>query len=146
MSNPIHDLYRKVVLDHYRNPRNKRSVEGADVKAEAFNAVCGDHVVLEGRIQDGRLVDIGVKARGCAISVASGSILTEILTGRPLADVERIRSAAEGIVRGGEIPPGEYGDLSALEGVRSFPVRLRCAMLAWEALAEGLARAGSEAS
>ena len=106
MSNPIHDLYRKVVLDHYRNPRNKRSVEGADVKAEAFNAVCGDHVVLEGRIQHGCLADIGVKARGCAISVASGSILTEILTGRPLADVERIRSAAEGIVRGGEIPPG----------------------------------------
>lgn len=139
MTDPVHDLYRRVVLDHYKKPRNKKAVVDANLRAEAFNPVCGDHVALEGRLDDGTLVDVGVRARGCAISVASGSILTEAVRGKPLEEIARFRAAAEGIVRGGEIPRGEYGDLRALEGVRSFPARTRCALLPWEALADALA-------
>ena len=136
---PVHDLYRRVVLDHYKQPRHRKAVPGADIQAEAFNPVCGDHVVLEGRLDGGRLAEVGVRSRGCAISVASGSILAEVLTGRSLREVERFRLAAEGILGGGEVPPGEYGDLTALGGVRSFPARLQCALLAWQALRDALA-------
>ena len=129
MTDPVLDLYRRVVLDHYKKPRNKKTVADANIRAEAFNPVCGDHVALEGRLEDGRLVEVGVRSRGCAISVASGSILTEVLRGKPLEEIERLRKAAEGIVRGREIPPGEYGDLGALEGVRSFAARHRFAHL-----------------
>lgn len=137
-NDPIQQLYRQVILEHKKRPRHRRSVEGANRRAEVFNPVCGDRLILEAREEDGRLAEIGVVARGCAISVASGSILADLLTGRALPELLALREAAERIVRGGEVPPGEYGDLSGLEGVRAFPARHRCALLAWEALDEAL--------
>ena len=144
-SDPILLLYRQVILDHKRRPRNRGPVDGANRRGEASNPVCGDHLILEAREVDGRLEALGVVARGCAISVAAGSILTELLTGKARAEVDALREVAERIVRGGDVPPGEYGDLGGLEGVRAFPARHRCALLAWEALDEALDEARGEA-
>ncbi len=131
------DLYREIILDHYRNPRHKHAVVPADRTISANNPLCGDEIDLSVRLDGGAVGAVGFEGRGCSISQASASMLCEAVTGM---DVERARALALGfrtMLQGGDTPDG-IGDLEALSGVRAYPVRVKCATLAWNALLEAL--------
>lgn len=131
------DLYREIILDHYRSPRHKAAVDPADGSLEASNPLCGDELFLTWRCADDRVDAIGFTGRGCSISEASASMMCEAITGldRPaaLALGERFRQMLmhDGSTDG-------LGDLEALHGVRAYPVRIKCALLAWTAMLHGL--------
>ena len=138
----LDELYREVILDHYRNPRNRKPVEGADIEREGFNPFCGDDIVLQVRMADGdHIEDIGFHGQGCSISQASASMLTDLVKGKTLKDAQEIMEMFRAIMRGNEPSEEELerlGDLEALQGVRKFPMRIKCALLAWSALEEGI--------
>lgn len=139
------ELYRDIILDHYRNPRNKGDLEPADVSVSANNPLCGDEVTITARLSaDGSSVaELHFSGRGCSISQASASMMTEEIAGKPLAEALKVISKfkemmlAEGEVEG-------LGDLEALQGVKRYPVRIKCAVLPWNSLLQGLTeKAGS---
>lgn len=135
----LDDLYRDVVLDHYRSPRGREALPAPDVQHEGYNPVCGDEVVVALEMEDGTIRNVQVKSRGCAISVASGSMLAELLPGRSREECVRISEAFREMLHGAEPPAGlDIGDLDALRGVSRFPVRIKCAMLPWMTLREAL--------
>ncbi|MCC6382072.1 MAG: SUF system NifU family Fe-S cluster assembly protein [Dehalococcoidia bacterium] len=132
------ELYREVILDHARRPRNKGVLEGANCHAEGMNPVCGDEVALDLLVEEGRIAGIRFRGQGCSISVASVSLLTERLEGRPVAEAEQVMAAFKAMLTEGAQPGRELGDLEALQGVAKFPVRVKCALLCWNVLREGL--------
>ena len=136
----LDDLYREVILDHYKSPRNRGEAPGATLACEGVNPVCGDEIHLSGRTADGKMAELKFFGRGCAISQASASMMTETLAGRSLDDVRRIGESFKRAMKNepGAVMPEENGDLEALEGVKKYPVRIKCALLAWETLAQGL--------
>jgi nitrogen fixation protein NifU and related proteins len=135
----LDDLYRDVILDHFRSPRGTQPLDHPDVAQEGYNPLCGDEVKLELHLHDGRIEDVSVHGHGCSISVASGSLLVEQLKGRTLAEGRRILSAFRAMLHGeGPADEGLLGDLVALEGVRNFPVRIKCALLPWTTLEQAL--------
>jgi nitrogen fixation NifU-like protein len=141
----VEDLYREIILDHYRSPRNKRrGVEGA-IAVKHDNPLCGDELHLAVDVQNGQLADVAFDGKGCSISQASASMMTEAVQGQSvdeaLALAETIR-----LMMHGESPGDDLGDLMALEGVAKFPVRVKCALLAWMALKDALTRDGQEAT
>lgn len=135
----IDDLYRDIVMDHYKSPRGKAEIKGADIVNEGKNPVCGDEIEVSVRVDGGRIDDISVQCMGCAISVASGSMLAETIKGKSIDEVRKIAGVVKAILKG-EKPHDEIelGDLEALEGVNKFPVRIKCALLSWSTLMEGL--------
>ncbi|HXG23200.1 MAG TPA: SUF system NifU family Fe-S cluster assembly protein [Chthonomonadales bacterium] len=132
------ELYRQIILDHYRRPRNRRSLEHPDVRAEGMNPLCGDEVTLELDFEDGVLADAGFSGRGCSISQSSASMMTEAIRGKSLPEVDALIQAFKKMVVEGQPPEEDLGDLEALEGVAKFPVRVKCATLAWNVLQQGL--------
>jgi nitrogen fixation NifU-like protein len=135
----LDDLYRDVVLDHYRSPRGREQITEPDVRQEGFNPVCGDEVVVALSLDGGEIREAQVKSRGCAISVASGSMMAEMLPGRTREEIERVSEAFRMMLHGAEVPPDlDVGDLDALRGVSRFPVRIKCAMLPWMTLQQAL--------
>jgi nitrogen fixation protein NifU and related proteins len=131
------DLYREIILDHYRNPRRKRAVDPADVAVEAANPLCGDEVTLTLRVRDGNVEDVGFTGRGCSISQASASMMCEEVAGRSSEDAAALGHRFKGMLMQGR-QPDDLGDLEALQGVRQYPVRIKCAVLPWNALLRGL--------
>ncbi len=135
----LDDLYREVVLDHYRSPRGRDPLDSADVHHAGFNPVCGDEVNLALEIRDGTIENAQICTRGCAISVASGSMLAELLPGLTEDEVEAWAKRFRAMLHGEANPDGvDLGDLEALRGVASFPVRIKCALLPWMTLAEAI--------
>ena len=135
-------IYDGLILDHCRNPRNPGGLNAADIAADGVNPFCGDEVHLEiGLDDEGRVGRVGVRVEGCSINRATGSMLSEAVMGKTLADVAELSSAFGSMMREADSPGGRQalGDLSALAAVRQFPVRIKCALLAWDALDEGLA-------
>ncbi|MEW6045286.1 MAG: Fe-S cluster assembly sulfur transfer protein SufU [Bacillota bacterium] len=138
---PLDDLYREVILDHYKSPRNKGHLGHADASVHLHNPLCGDEITLE-LIADGDIIrEVRFTGQGCSISQASASMLTEAVRGRTVAEVRDMMGRFTRMVRG-ELPPeqADLGDLEALSGVSKFPVRVKCALLAWEALDKDLAQ------
>jgi nitrogen fixation NifU-like protein len=139
MPEPLDDLYRDIIMDHYRYPRGRKKLEDADVRNEGQNPVCGDEIELSLKLNDDRVEDVSVECMGCAISVASGSMLVDAIKGKPLSEVKRIAMAVKAILKGestrGDI---DMGDLDALAGVKNFPVRIKCALLSWTTLVDGI--------
>ena len=135
----LDELYREVVLDHHRQPRGRAPLARVDATARGFNPVCGDEVQLEVAMDGDRIEAVRVDGRGCAICTASGSIMAEMLPGETAVQACRQAEAFRTVMRGGE-PDGEVdlGDLEALEGVKRFPVRVKCAMLPWVTLKDAL--------
>jgi nitrogen fixation NifU-like protein len=132
-------LYRDVVLDHYRTPRGRKPLPKPDVENQGFNPVCGDEVKVALRIEGGRIAEAAIQGRGCAISVAAGSMLAELLVGKTSAEVEKLGEAFRAMLHGQPVPAGvDLGDLEALEGVKNLPVRVKCALLAWTTLRDAL--------
>lgn len=135
----LDDLYRDIVMDHYKSPRGKKELRNADIVNEGKNPVCGDEIEVSMKMNGGLVDDISVQCMGCAISVASGSMLAETLKGKSIDEVKLIARAVKAILKG-EKPDDEIelGDLEALEGVNKFPVRIKCALLSWSTLIDGL--------
>ncbi|MCU0309343.1 MAG: SUF system NifU family Fe-S cluster assembly protein [Acidimicrobiales bacterium] len=156
----LEDLYREIILDHYRNPRNRGELEVPPAhRVEGFNPLCGDEIVIYLEVgDDGRVDDIRIAGQGCSISQSSASMMSQAVKGRTVAEIEDLSRAFkammsihESSLEGGddatedaegaddtEIADVKLGDLEALRGVVKFPVRIKCATLAWNTLAQGL--------
>ena len=135
--NDLDDLYRDPVLDHCRHPRNQDPIEDPDLAAEAVNPFCGDEVALQVALDGDRVSRVGVQSQGCSINQASASMLSEAITGKSIGEVLDLSASFEGMMRSPDTPDEEVqrlGELRALAGVREFPVRIKCALLAWSAL------------
>ena len=133
------ELYRELILDHYRNPRHSDPLVNADVVAEGYNPLCGDEVELRIDFKNGSVSDLSFGGRGCSISRASGSIMTELVIGKPVAEIRELSELFNKMMTEPEAEvPEELGDLEALQGVAKFPIRVKCATLAWHTLEDGL--------
>jgi nitrogen fixation NifU-like protein len=135
----LDDLYREVVMDHHRRPRGRAPLGRVDATAHGFNPVCGDEVVIALALDGDRVTGVQVQGRGCAICTASGSMMAEMIPGHTAAEAEATAEAFRAVMHGAPAPAGaELGDLEALEGVRKFAVRVKCAMLPWVTLNDAL--------
>ena len=137
---PLDGLYGELVMDHYRNPRNRESLIDADVEAEEFNPFCGDRAILQLKI-DGHGIVSGVSAtaEGCSIIQAATSMLSGLLQGKSLGEVEELGERfRDAMKNGAEDDEADLGDLLALQVVRKYPVRIKCALLPLTALEEGI--------
>lgn len=145
---PLESLYQEVILSHYRRPRNRRELERADARVHMNNPTCGDEIVLAVRMEGDRIVEVGFTGQGCSISQASASMMTSLLEGRTLAEADQLADAFRDLVHGRSTPERNraLGDLRALAGVSRFPARVRCALLAWNALEEAERSLGGGAS
>ena len=133
----MRDLYTQVLMDHHKRPRNHGKIEDAAVEERLLNPLCGDEVTVYASLKDGRISVLRFEGRGCSISQASASMMTERLTGKNLDEAQAEISGFEKLMVGeGEFPEGD--DLAALKGVIQYPSRIRCATLAWHALEKGL--------
>jgi nitrogen fixation protein NifU and related proteins len=138
----LDDLYRELILDHYRHPRNKGELAEPATHVEGYNPLCGDEIEVDLLVDDkGVIEDVAFKGRGCSISQASGSMMTEAVKGRTRQDVRHLTEAFKKMLtEPDEEPPEELGDLEAFQGVGKFAVRVKCATLAWHVLEEGLTK------
>lgn len=134
------DLYREIILDHFKSPRNRGKLPEPALKVEGANPLCGDEVELFILEKDGQLADVRIETHGCSISQAAASMMTEAIKGQSLADAEKLAGEFKEMMLGnGSQPmPEDFGDLEALEGVKKYPVRIKCALLAWNTLLEGI--------
>jgi nitrogen fixation NifU-like protein len=132
----LKDLYRDVIVDHNRNPRNFRAMPDADRKAEGFNPLCGDRLTLYVKIENDRVADVSFDGSGCAISVASASLLTESVKGRTVRQAEELFTTMHDLLTKQDVAVDlpALGKLGALSGVREFPARVKCASLCWHTL------------
>jgi nitrogen fixation NifU-like protein len=134
----LDDLYKEIILDHYRRPRNKGLLPEPDVTAEGVNPICGDQLRLTLKFDGERIASVGFRGSGCAISQSSASLMTEAIKERTPADAERMKAEFEAMMVHGAEPAEELGDLVALQGVAKFHARVKCALLAWKVLGEAL--------
>jgi nitrogen fixation NifU-like protein len=132
-------LYQELILDHYRRPRNKGTLDNADASVEMRNPQCGDEIVLQVAFDGDNIRDVKFSGRGCSISQASASMMTQLLKGKTRAEIESIRARFRDLMLGVAEPTDELGALRALSGVARFPGRVKCALLAWSALESALA-------
>jgi nitrogen fixation NifU-like protein len=135
--NDLRDLYQETIFDHYRKPRNFHALAGANHHAEGFNPLCGDRLTLFLRVEDGMIRDASFEGAGCAISMASASLMTEHIKGKRLDKVEGLFEHFHEMVTG-DVSAQNMGKLEVLSGVREFPARVKCATLAWHALKAAL--------
>jgi nitrogen fixation protein NifU and related proteins len=144
----LDDIYKEVILDHYRNPRNKREMPDAPLSCSKNNPLCGDEITVFANAEDGKLLEVTFVGQGCSISQSSASMMTEAVAGKTVAEVEDLTANVRGMLSG-DVEPDEdaFGELVALKGVVKYPIRVKCAVLAWdvlqEALSEGAATAAS---
>ncbi len=131
----LKDLYRDVILDHNRNPRNFGRIEPADGRAQGHNPLCGDRLSVFVRMNGERVEDIRFEGRGCAISTASASLMTEAVKGKDRRTIRELFNRVHALLTQPEaVADGTLGKLAALSGVREFPVRVKCASLCWHTL------------
>lgn len=143
----LEDLYRDVILDHYRNPRHQDPLDRSDASAEGVNPLCGDEVTVELSLEDDRVVGISVRGQGCSISQSSASMMSEAVRGKTRQEISdladrfhRMMTEEDGDSAGLDParPGAVLGDLEALQGVRRYPVRIKCASLPWTTLEQAL--------
>ena len=133
------ELYREVILDHNKHPRNFGRLDPHDAEARGHNPLCGDRLTLT-LLRDGeRLTDLKFEGNGCAISMASASMMTEAVKGRSRAEIEALFQRVHALLTGPDATSADLGKLAALSGVREFPARVKCASLCWHTLNAALA-------
>jgi nitrogen fixation protein NifU and related proteins len=143
----LKELYRDVILDHNRQPRNFGHLDGADGRAEGHNPLCGDHLTLSVRMNGERIEDIRFEGRGCAISTASASLMTEAVKGRDRAAVRELFDKVHALLTQPDASAdSSLGKLAALSGVREFPARVKCASLCWHTLNAALTHGAASVS
>lgn len=146
LSDDLKSLYQEIILDHGRHPRNFRMIDESTCIAQGNNSMCGDKITVMAKVDsDGTLVDIAFEGKGCAISIASASMMTEALMGKPVNSVRRLSDVVQNLCTGtidveeakaavAEDMNEDIDKIASLSGVRQFPVRVKCATLAWHAL------------
>jgi nitrogen fixation NifU-like protein len=143
----LEDLYRDVILDHYRNPRHRHALEDPDATGEGVNPLCGDEVTVELRFDGDRVADISVHGQGCSISQSSASMMSDAVIGKTRQEIQRLADRFNGMMTSEDEdaagldparPGAVLGDLEALQGVRRYPVRIKCASLPWTTLAQAM--------
>lgn len=137
----LDDLYQEVLLDHYKQPRNKGELTEADVRLELKNPFCGDEILLTLKMADGRVSEAAFSGHGCVISQASASVMTEKIKGLTVAEVGQVAEQFTRLVKEGKLEKHEdedFDEIEAFSGVCEFPTRVKCAMLAWRTLLQGL--------
>ena len=156
----LEDLYREIILDHYRSPRNRGELESPPAtRVEGFNPLCGDEIVVYLDVEDGKIADIRIGGQGCSISQSSASMMSAAVKGKTLEEVEALTRTFKAMMSIHEssldsgapaddaelVDPADsdvkLGDLEALRGVVKFPVRIKCATLSWNTLAQGIEEA-----
>jgi nitrogen fixation NifU-like protein len=137
---PLNSLYQELILDHYKKPRNKGVLENADHESHLTNPTCGDEVWLRLRVKDDVIEDVQFVGEGCSISQASISMMTQLLKGKSVQNAHEVAAKFTALMHGDQAvaKDKELGDLRALAGVSKFPVRVKCALLGWNALDEAL--------
>ena len=133
-------LYRQVIMDHYKHPRNRGKLEGDALVVDMNNPTCGDRIQLQLQVEDGKVKDAKFEGEGCSISMSSASMMTQAIKGKSIDDALRMSQLFSDMMLGKEIDPGdlELGDVEALQGVAKFPARIKCATLAWKAMEQGV--------
>ena len=130
----LRELYQEVILDHNKKPRNYGKLDCATCEAQGFNPLCGDRVRVSLKMKDGKVEDVAFEGKGCAICIASASMMTQTMKGRCLEDARKIFTQFHDLVTGKGCPGGvaaELGKLAAFSGVSEYPARVKCATLAW---------------
>ena len=144
MNEVLDDLYQEAVVEHKRSPRHFGKLAAATHEARGRNPQCGDDVQVQLRVEDGRVQDIGFSGQGCAICIASASMMTEAVLGRDEATVSALQQHFRAVLTGQEDPdPAHLGKLVSLAGVRRYPSRIKCALLGWHALMHAIAQHGA---
>jgi nitrogen fixation NifU-like protein len=139
MSGKLDDMYRDIIMEHYRFPRGSKDIHHADLVNEGKNPACGDEIEIKVEMKDDKVENVLVHCAGCAISVASGSMLAEIVKGKSLSEIKKIAAVVRALLKGEEVETDmELGDLEALKGVKQFPVRIKCALLSWTTLVDAI--------
>lgn len=136
----LSSLYQELILDHYRRPRNKGALEHPTHSVALTNPLCGDEIDLQLRVEGDVIKDVRFIGRGCSISQASASMMTQVLKEKPVAEALALAERMSAMIHGDEAAAKDkaMGDLRALAGVSKFPVRVKCALLPWNALAEAV--------
>jgi nitrogen fixation protein NifU and related proteins len=140
----LDEIYKEVILDHYKHPRNKRALDGAELHSTANNPLCGDEISVFAHVEDGVLADVSYQGAGCSISQSSASMMTEAVRGKSLDDALELAGEFRGMMAG-EVEPDDavFGDLVALKGVVKYPIRIKCAVLGWDVLQSALSGNGA---
>ena len=149
MSSDLRELYQSVILDHNKRPRNFCKPKGANRSAEGVNPLCGDQLTVYLSVENGVVEDVGFNGTGCAISTASASLMTQSIKGKKIEDVEHLFTGFHQMVTSNplsSIQGEDLGKLSVFSGVREFPMRVKCATLAWHAMTEALRQTGETAT
>ncbi|MFB1098260.1 MULTISPECIES: Fe-S cluster assembly sulfur transfer protein SufU [Bacillaceae] len=138
--NNLDTLYRQVIMDHYKHPRNRGKLEEGALVVDMNNPTCGDRIQLQLQVEDGKVKDAKFEGEGCSISMSSASMMTQAIKGKSVEDALRMSQLFSDMMLGKEIDPGnlEMGDVEALQGVAKFPARIKCATLAWKAMEQGV--------
>jgi nitrogen fixation NifU-like protein len=148
MSVSLDSMYQQIILDHYKNPQHHGLLDPFDAEVHHVNPTCGDEVTLRVRVADGTIADLGWDGEGCSISQASTSVMSELVTGKPVADAMALQQKFLGLMQSrgaaelSEADEDELEDAVAFEGVSKYPARVKCALLGWMAMKSAVAEAG----
>lgn len=146
MSSNLDQLYRQVIMDHYKNPRNKGILEDGALNINMNNPTCGDRIQLTLKVEDGKIESAKFEGEGCSISLASASMMTQAVKGLPVEDALKLAKIFYDMMLGNDYDDASYdlGDIEALQGVSKFPARIKCATLAWKAMEQGVGKQEEE--
>lgn len=140
--NNLDALYRQVIMDHYKNPRNKGALEEGNLTIDMNNPTCGDRIHLTMKVEDGKVVDAKFDGEGCSISMSSASMMTQAIKGKDVDTALKMSQIFSNMMQGKDYDDHDHdldlGDIEALQGVSKFPARIKCATLAWKAMEKGL--------
>ncbi|MBM7713966.1 Fe-S cluster assembly sulfur transfer protein SufU [Siminovitchia sp. FSL H7-0308] len=140
--NNLDNLYRQVIMDHYKNPRNRGSLQDGSLTVDMNNPTCGDRIHLTMKLDNGKVADAKFEGEGCSISMASASMMTQAIIGQDTDSALKLAHIFSEMIQGNDLDDEEedldLGDIEALQGVSKFPARIKCATLAWKAMEKGL--------
>jgi nitrogen fixation protein NifU and related proteins len=134
----LDDLYRRVIMDHYKTPRNRGELDNESVTVNLNNPTCGDRISLQLQLEDGIVRNVKFTGEGCSISMSSASMMSEAVMGKPAEEALKMADKFSAMMKGEPAEFGDYEDIEALSGVNKFPARIKCATLAWNALRKGV--------
>jgi nitrogen fixation NifU-like protein len=148
MGNNLDTLYRQVIMDHYKNPRNRGELEGDTLKINMNNPTCGDRIQLQMNVEDGKIADAKFVGEGCSISLSSASMMTMAVKGLSVEEALKMSGMFSDMMLGKDVDTEQFDleDIEALKGVAKFPARIKCATLAWKAMEQGLGKEDDEDS
>ncbi|MCM2531166.1 SUF system NifU family Fe-S cluster assembly protein [Neobacillus pocheonensis] len=139
MSSNLDNLYRRVIMDHYKNPRNRGVLEDGSLTINMNNPTCGDRIQLTMKVEDGLVTNARFEGEGCSISMSSASMMTQAIKGKKVEEALKLSTVFSNMMQGKEYDDDlDLGDIEALQGVSKFPARIKCATLAWKAMEKGL--------